>query len=165
MFILMCAEKYLQNLWGCFPTKDMHIPPPTPSEVVIFIWKMHNVLKRMKNNFSHFYFLSYGHFLHKNVNFLWIFTITRKKKMLSRYTNRSVYNCPEWDRTIEQYKSIQIWLSLNRRTDYVILEKAASAVTAAKHTHRNCDWAATVYYGYSSCKFGIHAYNTISPSM
>ena len=49
-----------------------------------------------------------------------------EKKMLSRYTNRSVYNCPEWDRTIEQYKSIQIWLSLNRRTDYVILEKAAS---------------------------------------
>ena len=33
-----------------------------PSKVVIFIWKMRNMLKRMKNKFSDFYFLSYSRF-------------------------------------------------------------------------------------------------------
>ena len=35
----------------------------------------------MKKLFSNFYFSSYGHILHKNINFRWIFTITRKKNL------------------------------------------------------------------------------------
>ena len=46
-----------------------------------FTWKIQNVLKRMKNHNSDFYFSSYGNFFTQNmVNFRWIFTIIRKIK-------------------------------------------------------------------------------------
>ena len=41
-------------------------PPPPPSEIAIFTWKMRNVLKRKKNQFSDFYFWSYDQFCTQN---------------------------------------------------------------------------------------------------
>ena len=50
--------------------------------MVKFTWMMRNVLKRMKNQFSDFYFSSYDHFCTQNYsNFRYIFTITRKIKI------------------------------------------------------------------------------------
>ena len=44
-----------KQLIGTFPTKDMQ----TGSVLIQFSWIMRNVLKRMKNQFSDFYFSSY----------------------------------------------------------------------------------------------------------
>ena len=64
---------------GSVPGKDMQTPP---SEVARFLWKMRNVLKRMKNQFSDFYFLSYGENLSTIENILSTkMTITRKIKI------------------------------------------------------------------------------------
>ena len=42
-----------------------------------------NRMKRMKDQFSDFYFLSYGYFCTQNmVNFWWAFTITQKKNRI-----------------------------------------------------------------------------------
>ena len=48
-----------------FEKKSVHIflfMKTSPSVLLPFQWKMRNVLKRMKNQFSDFYFWSYGHF-------------------------------------------------------------------------------------------------------
>ena len=52
------------------------------SKVFKFTWNMWNVLKRMKNHFSDFYFSSFGHFCTQNmINFRWIFSHNSKKKI------------------------------------------------------------------------------------
>ena len=49
---------FMQNdlLSGLFPTKDMQTPP-LPSVLILLLWKMRNVLNRMKNNFPIFMIL------------------------------------------------------------------------------------------------------------
>ena len=68
---------YLQ--FGPLCPEKGYVDPPafSPSEVAIFIWKMRNVLKRMKNHISDFYFSSYsensskiGNFEYKNDHIL-----------------------------------------------------------------------------------------------
>ena len=49
-----------------------------------FAWKMQNVLKRMKSQFSDFYFLSYGDFCTQNMINFWLIL---NKKILSALTN------------------------------------------------------------------------------
>ena len=65
-------------------------PPPKKNDfffIIFFLVKkksnffLWNVLKRMKNQFSNFYFSSYGNFCTQNmVNFRWIFTHSSKNK-------------------------------------------------------------------------------------
>ena len=51
------------------------------SKMFKFRWKLRNVLKRMKDQFSDFYFSSFGHFHTRNhSNFRWIFTHNSKNK-------------------------------------------------------------------------------------
>ena len=55
--------KFLSNLkhffWSLSQPKICRLSPPPPSVLIPFSWKMRNVLKRMKNQFSDFYFSSY----------------------------------------------------------------------------------------------------------
>ena len=81
--------KYWYILWskvvGFFPIKDMQTPSPSPLEVVRFLWKMRNVLNRMKNKmifFSIFIFRVMGENLSKIGVILGTkMTITRKIKI------------------------------------------------------------------------------------
>ena len=66
---LVHGKIYATNLKDCSPDKILEKSQvricraaPPPSELTIFTWKMRNVLKWMKNQFSDFYFLSYDWF-------------------------------------------------------------------------------------------------------
>ena len=66
-----------EQIIGGFQTKDMQ----TRSVLIRFSWMMRNVLKRMKNKFSDFYFSSYHETLIENwADDAIIMTIIRKKK-------------------------------------------------------------------------------------
>ena len=59
----------------------MGISRPPPSVLIRFLRMMRNVLKRMKNQFSDFYFLSYDQFwIFLYNNFRWIFHDNSKNK-------------------------------------------------------------------------------------
>ena len=45
---------YIQYLWVVSKLRICSPPPPLPSEVPTFTWKMHKKLKRMKNHFLFF---------------------------------------------------------------------------------------------------------------
>ena len=51
------------SLWflyeGASPSRSKLLAPPLPSVLILFLWMMRKVLKRMKNKFSDFYFSSY----------------------------------------------------------------------------------------------------------
>ena len=59
-----------------------------PSKVVKLTWKMRNVLKRMKNQFTDFcvlYFLSYGHNSQNSVKKLWFLSSQKMCNVLKRF--------------------------------------------------------------------------------
>ena len=76
-----------ETIFGFFRRTKGGIQTPPPSEVVRFLWKMRNVLKRMKNDinfFSNFYFSSYGWKFIKNWgNFEYKYDLNSKNKNLT----------------------------------------------------------------------------------
>ena len=63
-----------------FPTKDMWTP--LPLVLLLSLWKMRNVLNRMKNQFHDFYFLSY-HEKSSKIGVIWVQKTFLKKKCTS----------------------------------------------------------------------------------
>ena len=84
--ILLICQIYFQiNLFGPVPTNDKQIPLP-PSVFIPLSWKMRNVLKRMKKQFSDFcdfYFLRYSR--SKFLELFAFFSSSKMRNVLKRF--------------------------------------------------------------------------------
>ena len=122
-------SKYKSKLcyiyYSDYSQRRIYRTPPSlsPTEMAIYAWKIPTVLKRLKNQFSNFYFLSYGWlYLQFTGDTPWLPSLspTKKKSFISGQIYMKNAQCPETNEKInfQFFTTFSFWDILKFRRKF-----------------------------------------------